>query len=86
MYAPAAGYGADYTGVEFITSWYERNAKIFTNILRQTDPSDKVCVLLFGSSHLLPLRHYFQNHPYFEVVELADILSPTAKPSKHRSR
>ena len=74
VYAPAAGYDNDYTGVEFITSWYDRNAKIFTNILRQSDPSDKLHIVLFGSSHMLPLRHYFQMHPYFEVVELTDVL------------
>ena len=74
VYAPASGYDADYTGVEYITSWYDRNAKIFTNVLRQTDPADKFHIILFGSSHMLPLRHYFQMHPYFEVVELADVL------------
>lgn len=74
VYAPASGYDNDYTGVEFITSWYDRNAKIFTNMLRQAEPTDKLHIVLFGSSHLLPLRHYFQMHPYFEVVELADVL------------
>ncbi|UFH53313.1 DUF5694 domain-containing protein [Spirosoma sp. KNUC1025] len=74
VYAPSSGYDNDYTGVEFITSWYDRNAKIFTNILRQAEPTDTLHILLFGSSHMLPLRHYFQMHPYFEVVELADVL------------
>ena len=74
VYAPSYGYDNDYTGVEFITSWYDRNAKIFTNILRQAKPTDKFHIVLFGVSHLLPLRHYFQMHPYFEVVELADVL------------
>ncbi len=74
VYAPSSGYDNDYTGVEFITSWYDRNAKIFTNILRQAEPTDKLHIVLFGSSHMLPLRHYFQMHPYFEVVELADVL------------
>ncbi|GAB3940879.1 hypothetical protein GCM10028805_03370 [Spirosoma harenae] len=74
VYAPASGYDNDYTGVEFITSWYDRNAKIFTNILRAAEPTDKLHIVLFGSSHMLPLRHYFQMHPFFEVVELADVL------------
>ncbi len=74
VYAPSSGYDTDYTGVEFITSWYDRNAKIFTNILRQAEPTDKLHIVLFGSSHMLPLRHYFQMHPFFEVIELADVL------------
>ena len=74
VYAPSSGYDNDYTGVEFITSWYDRNAKILTNILRQAEPTDKLHIVLFGSSHMLPLRHYFQMHPFFEVVELKDVL------------
>lgn len=74
VYPPNYGVGNDYSGVAMLTSWYERNAKIFTNILRATDPADKVVVLLIGSAHLVPLRHYFQQHPYFEVVELAEAL------------
>ncbi|SFC27760.1 DUF5694 domain-containing protein [Spirosoma endophyticum] len=74
VYAPAGGYDNDYTGVEFITSWYERNAKIFTNILRQAEPTDKLHIVLFGSAHMLPLRHYFQMHPFFDVIEVADVL------------
>ncbi|WP_461140408.1 DUF5694 domain-containing protein [Spirosoma pomorum] len=76
VYPPAYGYDEDYTGVEMLTSWYDRNAKIFTNILRRARPEDKLYVVLFGSSHMLPLRHYFENHPYFEVVELASVVQP----------
>lgn len=76
VYSPSYGYGKDYTGVSMITSWYDRNAKIFTNILRKANSADQLYIVLFGSSHMLPLRHYFQNHPYFEVVELSAVLKP----------
>lgn len=76
VYPPSYGYDNDYTGVAMITSWYERNAKIFTNILRQGNLKDKLYIVLFGSTHMLPLRHYFQNSPYFEVVELPSVLKP----------
>ncbi|GAB4025650.1 DUF5694 domain-containing protein [Spirosoma gilvum] len=74
VYAPSSGYDNDYTGVEFITSWYDRNAKIFTNILRQAEPTDQFHIVLFGSTHMLSLRHYFQMHPYFDLIDLADVL------------
>ncbi len=86
VYSPNYGVGDDYTGVSFITSWYERNAKIFTNILRATDPTDKVVILLIGSAHLMPLRHYFQQHPYFEVVELAQALGTQRPPARAARR
>lgn len=74
VYSPAYGYDDDYTGVDMITSWYERNARIFTNILRKAEPTDQLYIVLFGSSHMLPLRHYFQNNPFFEVMELSSTL------------
>jgi Family of unknown function (DUF5694) len=70
-YAP--GYGADsnYVGESFALSWYDRNLKIYTNILRNIDSKkDKVIVVLFGSSHTAVLRQFFEAHPYFEIVEL----------------
>ena len=74
VYAPNYGYGSDYTGVEMITSWYDRNAKIFTNILRKTDPEDHLIIVIYGAAHMLPLRHYFAMHPYFTEILLAEAL------------
>jgi hypothetical protein len=73
-YAFSYGEGADFIGQEFTLSWYDRNLKIFTNILRKLDPAhDKEIVVLFGSSHTAILRQFFQNHPYFEVVEVEQV-------------
>ncbi len=70
-------YGTDkeYVGTNFTTSYYDRNLKIFTNILRNIDLKiDKTVVVLFGSSHTAIMRQFFENHPYFEIVELETIL------------
>lgn len=72
----ALGYGVneDYTGVAFASSFYDRNLKIFTNILRNIDlKTDKTIVVLFGASHTTFLRQYFENHPYFEIIELETV-------------
>lgn len=72
----ALGYGTDtsYVGETFTLSWYDRNLKIFTNILRTIDVShDKVIVVLFGSAHTAMLRQFFEDHPYFEIVELSEV-------------
>ncbi len=74
----ALGYGQDenYVGESFTLSWYDRNLKIFTNILRSIDvKKDKTIAVLFGSSHTAVLRSFFQDHPYFELVELEDVLN-----------
>ena len=74
-YALGYGYKEDYTGAEFSSSWYNRNMKIFTNILRQLQPADNCIIVLFGASHTNTLRQYFENHPTFEIVELDQILT-----------
>jgi Family of unknown function (DUF5694) len=74
-YALGYGIGTEYIGEEFALSWYDRNLKIFTNILRNVDvKNDKVVVVLFGASHTAVLRHFFEDHPYFEVMEVEDVL------------
>jgi Family of unknown function (DUF5694) len=74
-YALGYGIGTEYVGEEFALSWYDRNLKIFTNILRNVDvKNDKVAVVLFGASHTAVLRQFFEYHPYFEVVEVEDVL------------
>ncbi|MDZ7935753.1 MAG: DUF5694 domain-containing protein [Emticicia sp.] len=74
----ALGYGKDnnYVGETFALSWYDRNLKIFTNIIRNIDiKKDKEIVVLYGSSHTSLLRHFFEDHPYFEIVELNNIFN-----------
>ena len=73
----ALGYGKDtsYVGESFALSWYDRNLKIFTNIIRNIDiKTDKVIVILYGSSHTSLIRHFFEDHPYFEIIELNKVL------------
>ena len=70
-YALSSGDGDNFVGEGLAASWEDRNLKIFTNILRGLDPkTDKIIVVLFGAAHTAVLRHYFEDHPYFEIVEL----------------
>jgi Family of unknown function (DUF5694) len=73
-YAMAYGRGKDYTGVDFTTSWYNRNLKIYANILRELQPTDSTILVLFGASHTNMLRQFFTDHPSFHVVDLAEVL------------
>ena len=73
-YALSYGVGNDYLGENLTSVWYDRNLKIFTNILRQIDiKKDKTIVVLFGAAHTAVLRQFFENHPMFEIVELENV-------------
>ena len=64
----------DFTGEQFTLSFYDRNLKIYNNILRNIDfKSDKVILVLFGAAHTNIMRQFFENHPYFEIVELETV-------------
>lgn len=70
-YGMAYGEHEDFTGEQFTASYYDRNLKIYNNILRNINiKTDKVILVLFGASHTNMMRQFFENHPYFEIVEL----------------
>lgn len=70
-----ANAGDDYAGVDGTISWYERNLKIFVNVLRNVDlDHDQRYILLYGAAHIPQLKHFFANHPLFEVVQLDTVL------------
>lgn len=73
-YAMAYGEKDDFTGEQFALSFYDRNLKIYNNILRNIDiKKDKVILVLFGASHTNIMRQFFENHPYFEIIELETV-------------
>lgn len=71
----ANGRGDDHLGADQLANfWLLRNLKIFQNILRKSSLKDSRYLLLIGSGHVQMLKDWFKNHPYFEVVEVMDVL------------
>lgn len=76
QYALSYGKDSNYVGAEFTAMWYERNIKIFTNILRNIDvKNDKTVLVLFGASHTNTIRAFFELHPLFKIEEIDDLFS-----------
>ena len=74
----ANGRGDDHLGADQLANfWMLRNLKIFQNILRNSRLTDRRYLLLIGSGHVQMLKDWFKNHPYFEVVEVAEVLKPS---------
>ena len=51
-----------YETTDLATNWYKRNLRIFTNILKITEPGDRV-VLLIGAGHLKILNDLAEDFP-----------------------
>ncbi|PRX56397.1 DUF5694 domain-containing protein [Flagellimonas meridianipacifica] len=60
----------DYDGADnFTIWWYNRNVRIFSNILRLTEgPQDRI-LAVFGNGHAAILRQLFEASPQYEFVE-----------------
>ncbi|RYF85335.1 MAG: hypothetical protein EON98_06875 [Chitinophagaceae bacterium] len=54
--------------------WYDRNLRIYNNILKTKPGSEDRIVVLFGNGHMPILKHCFQSSPEFEVVELKSLV------------
>ncbi|OAQ39119.1 hypothetical protein A5893_10640 [Pedobacter psychrophilus] len=61
----------DYVG----TFWFGTNVRNYNNVLRNTDyKKDNCYLLIYGSSHIPFLKYMFKMNPFFEVVDLDEIL------------
>lgn len=75
-YSLSYGKDSDYVGAEFTASWYDRNIKIFTNILRNIHMNqDKTILVLYGASHTNTIRSFFEFHPLFKIEEIDELFS-----------
>jgi Family of unknown function (DUF5694) len=54
--------------------WYNRNLRIFNNILRTKPTASDRIVVLFGNGHTPIMKHCFYSSPEFELVELKTLV------------
>lgn len=64
-----------YIGAEFISLFYERNLKIFSNILNtQLKHKDQRILFITGQVHVGVLQELLRKNDRFKVIESADLL------------
>lgn len=69
------GDGVDYPGADRTTGWYfNRNLRIFANVLRAIDRPGERIFLLIGAGHASILRHSALASPQVTLVEVAEVL------------
>jgi hypothetical protein len=66
LVAPIA-HGGRYPGADVVANWYARNLRIFANLMRVTEPGDRVLVF-FGAGHVPVLRHLLEASGEADVV------------------
>lgn len=61
--------GDDYVGPEVVAAWYERNLKIFANLLRITESSEDRIFVVYGQGHAPTIRQLVIDHPDYCVED-----------------
>ncbi len=56
------------SGADLNAMWYLRNAKIFSKLMLETKPGDRVLVV-YGSGHSYWLRHFASETPGYRMVD-----------------
>ncbi|PTM11004.1 MAG: hypothetical protein DA407_02465 [Bacteroidetes bacterium] len=64
-FATGDGQGADNLSMW----WYNRNARIFANIVNITESADDRILVIFGNGHAAILRQFFEASPQYDFIE-----------------
>jgi len=75
LYLNRVGSGPDYAGADLGGEYYQRNVRIYTNLLRAVDVQrDKAIVLIIGQGHVSLLKSILRYNSLFEVAEVLPLL------------
>lgn len=70
-----AGQQGNFIGADLTSEWYKRNIRIYSNIIRQVQPTDTCIFVMFGASHIPILEHLFAlQTDDFEIIDVAKLL------------
>lgn len=70
------GLGVDdeFPGIDSLTGWwYNRNLRIYSNLLRLMEPGDRL-LLLIGAGHVPIIRHAADASPEIDLIEVSEVL------------
>ena len=79
LYFSVVRYGDpfDYAGSDLLAAWYQRNIRIYRNLVALIDSPNEKILVIYGSGHLGWLRQDVANDPTVRLRKLADF---TAQP------
>ncbi len=68
------GQGEELLGANWVGTWYARNLKIFSRLVKMTEsPKDRVLVI-YGQGHAYLLRQFAREYEAFSLVDVDSVL------------
>lgn len=68
------GAGTDFAGADLTRDWYERNLKIYANIMRLAESNDERILVLIGGGHSKLLQQFVAESGDFDLEKLSKYL------------
>jgi hypothetical protein len=65
----------EYAGSDLVAAWYQRNIRIYRNIVALIDSPNERILVIYGSGHLGWLRQDIADDPTVQLRKLADLTS-----------
>ncbi len=70
------GEPGDYAGPDLVTSWYQRNIRIYNNIAQLIESPNERVLAIYGAGHLGWLQQIVANDPGLRVRKLSEFVGP----------
>jgi hypothetical protein len=70
------GVPFDYAGSDLLAAWYQRNIRIYRNIVALIDSPDERILVIYGSGHLGWLRQDVADDPTVKLRKLSEVTPP----------
>jgi hypothetical protein len=69
------GPPGEYLGADgFASAWYNRNLRMYSNVVRSVRGADERLLVVVGAGHVPILRELMLSTPVVRLVEVADVL------------
>ena len=70
------GDTGDYAGADLLAAWYQRNIRIYQNIVKLADSPNEKILVIYGAGHLGWLRQDVASDSSVKLVKLSDLTKP----------
>jgi len=74
---PGIGTPQEDVGANVLATWYDRNVRIFSNIVRIAEPGDRILVI-YGGGHATILRDLIRAHPSLDLIDTLSVLGESS--------
>lgn len=64
----------NWAGADLVAAWFERNIRIYSNIVDLVESPNERILVIYGAGHLGWLQQNFTNDPTFRLRELAELV------------